>query len=419
MRAHVWQWKPETVFLGGGTPSQIAPEALATLCLPPFPASHGSKPRIEAAPGTITLEKTRAWAEWRHQPRQPGRAVVRRIGASPHRAQAQRADRRGRHRYAARRPASPTINIDLIAGLSGQTEASWRESLDWIERLDAPHVSVYMLEVDEDSRLGSEMLLGGNRYGARRYARRRSIGRLLRNRRRAPRGAWASRRYEISNFARPGFESRHNLKYWRLEPYVGFGADAHSFDGADALAERRIGRRICTDAIAACRRKLELDPSSPSEERFFVGLRLTEGIRPEPARVAALRRAYPPLRRRRLAGNRRRHAAPHQPRRNAFERSVPGVSHRMIDLRSDTVTKPTAAMRRAMMEAEVGDDVYGEDPTVNRLERRAAEIARQRSRPVRAHRHHGQHHRHQAAHRARPGSDLPIRARTFSIGNWP
>ena len=58
------------------------------------------------------------------------------------------------------------INIDLIAGLSGQTAASWRESLDWVERLAPEHVSVYMLEVDEDSRLGKEMLLGGVRYGA-------------------------------------------------------------------------------------------------------------------------------------------------------------------------------------------------------------------------------------------------------------
>ena len=59
-----------------------------------------------------------------------------------------------------------SINVDLIAGLPGQTEESWAESLDWIERIAAPHVSVYMLEVDEDSRLGSEMLLGGVRYGA-------------------------------------------------------------------------------------------------------------------------------------------------------------------------------------------------------------------------------------------------------------
>src|SRR6185437_1873770 len=61
--------------------------------------------------------------------------------------------------------------------------------------------------------------------------------------------------------------------------------------------------------------------------------------------------------------------------RDGFERSFSGVFDSMIDLRSDTVTKPTAAMRQAMFEAEVGDDVYGEDPTVNRLEARAAEVA--------------------------------------------
>src|SRR5437016_11164608 len=92
--------------------------------------------------------------------------------------------------------------------------------------------------------------------------------------------------------------------------------------------------------------------------------------------MAAIRSPHQPLPGRGPAREKRRHAAPHQSRRALFKRSVPGVSHdMMIDLRSDTVTKPTAAMRRAMAEAEVGDDVYGEDPTVNRLEQRAAEIA--------------------------------------------
>ncbi len=152
------------------------------------------------------------------------------------------------------------INIDLIAGLPGQTRASWSESLSWIERLQPPHVSVYMLEIDQDSRLGSEVLLNGKRYGAPdvpsdeltaefyqtavEYLRRNGI-----------------HRYEISNFARPGFESLHNLKYWRLEPYAGFGADAHSFDGIRARTKHRIAGRlrranrkrpICADRRYAC-----------------------------------------------------------------------------------------------------------------------------------------------------------------------
>ena len=167
-----------------------------------------------------------------------------------------------------------SVNIDLIAGLSGQTEASWRESLDWIERLAPAHVSVYMLEVDEDSRLGKEILLGGARYGAgetpgddRTAALYETAVERL--------AALGIPRYEISNFARPGFESRHNLKYWKLEPYVGFGADAHSFDGRvrrqnpesvdDYLNQPRVESTIAHD-----------------DERFFLGLRLIAGIRPAP-----------------------------------------------------------------------------------------------------------------------------------------
>ena len=78
----------------------------------------------------------------------------------------------------------------------------------------------------------------------------------------------------------------------------------------------------------------------------------------------------------------------------------------MIDLRSDTVTKPTPEMRRAMMEAEVGDDVYGEDPTVNLPGAAGGGNRRKGGGAVRPLRHHGQHHRGQAAHRAWPGSDL-------------
>ena len=87
-----------------------------------------------------------------------------------------------------------------------------------------------MLEIDEDSRLGNEVLLNGKRYGAPDVPSdgltaefyETAVERL---------GRMGIQRYEISNFARPGYESLHNLKYWRLEPYAGFGADAHSFDG--------------------------------------------------------------------------------------------------------------------------------------------------------------------------------------------
>jgi oxygen-independent coproporphyrinogen-3 oxidase len=165
------------------------------------------------------------------------------------------------------------INIDLIAGLSGQTAESWAESLDWIERLTPAHVSVYMLEVDDDSRLGREILRGGARYGASEAPSEDLTADLYETavERLAAAGI---PRYEISNFARPGHASRHNLKYWRLEPYVGFGADAHSFDGRT----RRQNPESPEDYIR--RAPVQDTPADAAGERFYVGLRLSEGIRP-------------------------------------------------------------------------------------------------------------------------------------------
>ena len=155
---------PETVYLGGGTPSGMAPEALRRL-LDLIPGRPWMEATIEAAPGTVTAEKARAWAACGINRVSLGvqsfvTKEIRRTGRK-HTAQTV-ADEIGTLRDA----GIGNLNIDLIAGLSGQTEASWRESLDWIERLAPAHVSVYMLEVDEDSRLGKEILLGGARYGA-------------------------------------------------------------------------------------------------------------------------------------------------------------------------------------------------------------------------------------------------------------
>ncbi len=80
--------------------------------------------------------------------------------------------------------------------------------------------------------------------------------------------------YEISNYAQPGFESRHNLKYWLLEPYIGLGLDAHSFDG-----QRRWGNADTFDRYFSGE-KPGSTTSNPSEEHFFVGLRLLDGIEP-------------------------------------------------------------------------------------------------------------------------------------------
>jgi oxygen-independent coproporphyrinogen-3 oxidase len=172
------------------------------------------------------------------------------------------------------------INIDLIAGLPGQTIGSWRESLTWIERLAPPHVSVYMLEIDEDSRLGGEVLLNGKRYGAPDIPADESIAEMYEIATMELREI-GIHRYEISNFARPGFESRHNLKYWRLEPYLGFGADAHSFDGSLRFQNVESAAEYVDRLVHGESPRGVTTASNNAEEKFFVGLRLSSGIQPD------------------------------------------------------------------------------------------------------------------------------------------
>jgi oxygen-independent coproporphyrinogen-3 oxidase len=271
--AHAWDWRPETVYLGGGTPSGLAPEDLVAV-LEGIPGKPWREATIEAAPGSITPAKARAWSE----------AGINRVSLGVQSFVETEIRRTGR-RHTARTIAEDlkmladagivNCNLDLIAGLAGQTAGSWRQSLDWIERLSPAHVSVYMLEVDEDSRLGKEMLLGGVRYGAAETPGEDAVAEFYETavERLAAIGI---PRYEISNFARPGFESRHNLKYWRLESYVGFGADAHSFDGSL--------RRRNPESVEDYLSRAPAPQAEPADagERFFVGLRLAEGIRPAP-----------------------------------------------------------------------------------------------------------------------------------------
>src|SRR5438445_2134511 len=125
------------------------------------------------------------------------------------------------------------INVDLIAGLPHQTRDSWDFSLAETISAGAPHVSIYMLEVDEDSRLGRELIAGGTRYHAH-FVPDEDLTAdlyLMACERVAAAGV---RQYEISNFAREGYGSRHSLKYWTRQPYLGFGVDAHSMlDASD------------------------------------------------------------------------------------------------------------------------------------------------------------------------------------------
>ena len=272
-----WLWRPETVYVGGGTPSRLHSGDLRRIW-----STISGRPwreaTIEVAPGAVTRERV---AEWE-------RAGINRVSLGVQSFVQGELARTGRKHSAEivaseigllREGGLGNTNIDLIAGLPGQTRASWRTSLEWIERLEPPHVSVYMFEVDEDSRLGREVLLNGKRYGAPEIPGDELVAELYETAV-VELDRMGIRRYEISNFARTGFESSHNLKYWRLEPYLGFGADAHSFDGS--LRSQNI--ELAADYVDRIEQggspRLSSTPANQSEERFFVGLRLSEGIHP-------------------------------------------------------------------------------------------------------------------------------------------
>lgn len=271
LRRTEWPWTPETVYLGGGTPSQLDPAVLAEL-LADIPGREWSEATMEAAPGSLTPEKVAAWRK----------AGINRVSLGVQSFIAKELSRTGRKHTAQtvvdyvttlRDAGIANINLDLIAGLPFQTGESWNESLDWIERIGAPHVSVYMLEVDDDSNLGRELLVLGSRYGAGAVPHEDDIADFYETAVERLRSIGIDR-YEISNFARPGYESRHNLKYWRREAYLGFGADAHSFDGES----RWQNPESAADYVGQGHAVPKPLPSDTVAERFFLGLRLTEGI---------------------------------------------------------------------------------------------------------------------------------------------
>src|SRR5579864_4990929 len=173
------------------------------------------------------------------------------------------------------------INIDLIAGLPHQTAESWRESLNETIATGVPHVSVYMLEVDQDSRLGRELIAGGTRYHAHFVPDEDAVADFYVEACEALDAAGVAQ-YEISNFARAGFESRHNLKYWTRQPYFGFGVDAHSMLGS-RVPELEAVRFATSDALekyvaGAPLRKTCVSGTTALEEAFFLGLRLNRGV---------------------------------------------------------------------------------------------------------------------------------------------
>jgi oxygen-independent coproporphyrinogen-3 oxidase len=241
-----------------------------------IPQGHITETTLECAPGTVTREAAEQWRDCGINRLSLGvqSFVTEELRQTGRRHTAQTVER---DVQLLREIGLSNINIDLIAGLPHQTASSWEFSLDWIERLAPPHVSVYIFEVDEDSRLGKELLLGGVRYGAAAVPNEDLVAELY-ERAVTRLAGLGLKRYEISNFARDGHRSRHNLKYWQLEPYIGFGLDAHSFDGRSRWSNPDTLEHYTSETEPGA-----LATPDPSEEHFYVGLRLMDGIEPSPA----------------------------------------------------------------------------------------------------------------------------------------
>jgi oxygen-independent coproporphyrinogen III oxidase len=273
----------DSIYLGGGTPSVLHVDQLNRIfskARAQFDVPGNAEITVECAPGTLTPETIDTLLH----------CGVNRVSLGVQSfvdAEAVAVGRLHKHTTVLddiarlRAAGISNLNIDLIAGLPHQTAASWEKSLSESIEIGVPHVSVYLLEVDEDSRLGRELIAGGTRYHAHFVPNEEATADFYVAACKRLDGA-GLQQYEISNFACEGFHSRHNLKYWARQPYLGFGVDAHSMLPSATLEGEAV-RFATTDRLekymaGAPLRRTIVSQTAALEERFFLGLRLNAGV---------------------------------------------------------------------------------------------------------------------------------------------
>jgi oxygen-independent coproporphyrinogen-3 oxidase len=280
----------DTIYLGGGTPSLLEPDLIDQLfeaIRAEFSVDLDAEITVECAPGQLSDATLAAFT----------RAGVNRISLGVQSFIDREASQSGRLHTRAivlddlarlRAAGLTNINLDLIAGLPGQTFASWQESVSTLIATAVPHASVYMLEVDDESRLGRELLSGGARYHAGVVPNDDTIARMYEYAIATLTDA-GLQQYEISNFARPGHESRHNLRYWQRRPYLGLGLDASSMlressPASNSTQRGYVLRFTTTDDLTAYLESSQppetawLSSDRQHEEAWFLGLRLNRGV---------------------------------------------------------------------------------------------------------------------------------------------
>ncbi len=271
----------DTVYVGGGTPSLLLPANLKAILdsLRTHFKCAIEEATLEADPETITREKAADWLAAGFNRISLGAQSFNDVELKTAGRMHRRADT-----FAAvealRSAGFRNITLDLIAGMPHQTAATWNDSIESLLRTKPEHISVYLMEIDEGSHLGKEVLAGGHRYSAGAIPSDDEMASFYDHacERLASEGF---EHYEISNWALPGFRSQHNMKYWRREPYLGLGAGAHSFDGARRWANSHDPGGYVS-AINCRRLPVEQDEvvtaQQAREEEIFLGLRLLEGV---------------------------------------------------------------------------------------------------------------------------------------------
>ncbi len=266
-----------SVYFGGGTPSLLPARRIAVLvdaCRGRFRFADDCEISLEANPGTLSAEKAALWRS----------AGVNRVSIGAQSFSDRELAAAGRAHTAAmtfealallRKSGLDNLSLDLMLGLPRQTRRSWRRTLEAAAASGVAHLSLYMLDLDEECPLGTmvregKVTLPDEDETADLYAE--SVEYLA---------GCGFEQYEISNFSRPGRRSRHNLKYWRREPVFAFGAGACSFDG------RR--RSMNESGVEEYCRRIEsgqnpeaggetVDDARALSETLFLSLRLTEGL---------------------------------------------------------------------------------------------------------------------------------------------
>ena len=266
-----------TLYVGGGTPSLLGPEAMHGLARV-IGRDRVSHPELEwtaeANPESFTAEVADGWRE----------AGVNRISLGAQSFDAGALRWMGRLHGADGPPAAveiargvgiDNVSVDLIFGLPSHLGRSWEDDLHRAVDLDVPHVSLYGLTVEAGTALGRAVLdrretpVDDDRYREEFLMAAEVLV------------AAGYRHYEVSNFARPGFESRHNSTYWLGEPYLGLGNGAHSF----APPVRRWNLRAWEEYSAAAEslknpevEREVLDVAAVALERIWLGLRTDQGL---------------------------------------------------------------------------------------------------------------------------------------------